>query len=226
MGSQQLSIFERIAAVAGVGEAAAVAGQDPARAGHGGAAPAPADRVYLERSAEISPCGRYRYELVRRWGAAPMVAFVMLNPSTADAIDDDPTIRRCEGFARAWGHGGLVVVNLFAWRATDPHELTLAHDRGEDVVGPETDARTLASIGRAAPTAGAPARDRDVSSVVAAWGNRGRFLDRDFAVQRMLAAAGVDLLAIRTTKAGAPEHPLYLPATLKPTPYAVPERSP
>ncbi len=81
------------------------------------------------RRADIDPSGRFRYSLTREWSAAnSRIAFVMLNPSTADHNQDDPTIRRCMGFARSWGFGALDVVNLFALRATDPRELSLATD--------------------------------------------------------------------------------------------------
>ena len=79
--------------------------------------------VDLCKSAVLSPCWTYRYELTRRWSSRPLVGWVMLNPSTADAEADDPTVRRCVRFANAWGYGGLVIRNLFALRATDPSEL-------------------------------------------------------------------------------------------------------
>ena len=80
-------------------------------------------RLPLERNAVISACGRYRYLLTRRVGPGTRaVTFIMLNPSTADATRDDPTIRRCIGFARSWGIGGVDVVNLFAFRATEPRD--------------------------------------------------------------------------------------------------------
>jgi hypothetical protein len=85
----------------------------------------------VERSAAVSRCGRCRWWLRRtdpRGGSGRVVAFLMLNPSTADAQRDDPTIRRCLGFARAWGYSVLEVRNLFAWRATDPRELLTAAD--------------------------------------------------------------------------------------------------
>src|SRR4051812_26865304 len=88
----------------------------------------------LEQNAVISACGRYRYLLTRQVGPGPRAAtFIMLNPSTADATKDDPTIRRCIGFARQWGCGRLSVLNLFAFRATDP----AAMKRADDPVGPE-----------------------------------------------------------------------------------------
>src|SRR5262245_13227298 len=112
--------------------------------------------LFQQSSAELSPCGRYRYALTRTWGdPKKVVCWVMLNPSTADADQDDPTIRRCLGFSRAWGAGGLVVVNLFALRATDPDQLRIA----ADPVGPDNDSHlSTAAFGRL---------------VVAAWGARG-----------------------------------------------------
>ena len=87
-------------------------------------------------AAVLSPCGAYRYLLTRRFGPGKKLAtFVMLNPSTADAERDDATIRKCVGFARSWGCAGLQVVNLFAFRATDPTDLRMA----DDPVGPEND---------------------------------------------------------------------------------------
>src|SRR4028119_2392792 len=88
------------------------------------------------RGAIFDPTRTYRYALWRTWDAArPPVAFVLLNPSTADARRDDPTIRRCANFARTWGFGGLEVVNLFAFRATHPTDLKCA----ADPVGPQND---------------------------------------------------------------------------------------
>jgi hypothetical protein len=110
----------------------------------------------LGMGAEFSDCGTYRYALWRTWNALqPGVLFVGLNPSTADATTDDPTIRRCIGFAKRWGYGGITMANVFAYRATDPREMTvLALERA---IGPENDAH-LASLAESA------------SFVVAAWG--------------------------------------------------------
>ena len=75
----------------------------------------------VERTAFISPCERYRHALGRHWdNDKGFVLFIMLNPSTADAQQDDPTIRRCMDFAKRWGFGGIEACNLFDWRATDP----------------------------------------------------------------------------------------------------------
>ena len=89
----------------------------------------------MKRSAEISECGKYRWWLRRRWADGPVVCFVMLNPSTADAEQDDPTIRRCIGFAQAWGCGALEVRNLFPFRATNPADMLKAAKAGVDIRG-------------------------------------------------------------------------------------------
>lgn len=144
----------------------------------------------MHRTARISPCGRYRYSLSRTWNRSlPVVLFVGLNPSTADDQIDDPTVRRCIGFAKSWGYGGLILVNLFAHRATNPSELTDA----ADPIGPENDYWITAEQARA---------DR----IVAAWGNHGSLFDRDKTVIDNLAGA----YCLGTTKLGCPRHPLYL----------------
>ncbi len=87
------------------------------------------DLLTCHKSATISGCGKYRYELRRVWDLKkPQVVWIMLNPSTADANQDDPTIRKVYGFSKRWGAGGFTVVNLFAYRATDPRELKTAED--------------------------------------------------------------------------------------------------
>jgi hypothetical protein len=155
----------------------------------------------------ISDDGLYRYALGRRWetsldgpGAA---VFVMLNPSTADAEQDDPTIRRCIGFAKALGCGGLHVVNLYAYRATKPADLWLA----ADPVGPDND-HILGETFRAAVT--------DMRPVIAAWGANAR-PDRVADVKRLARSCGLTLRALGITKDGAPRHPLYLRADSTPT---------
>ena len=137
------------------------------------------------RGATFSADRRYRYRLWRRWdGARPVVAFVMLNPSTADARRDDPTIRRCIGFAKSWGFGGMEVVNLFAYRTTDPGELR----RVTDPVGADNDRHIRRAIARA-------------DLVVLAWGARTRS-------RRLLSLPHARCLGL--TRAGQPRHPLYL----------------
>lgn len=154
----------------------------------------------MRKSAEISPCGKYRYHLQRIWEVgAPRVAFVMLNPSTADATEDDPTIRRCIGYAKAWGYGGLDVVNLYAYRATDPAELK----RVSSPIGPDNDETLLAVV-------------RQADKVICAWGGHGG--RRGEIVLRKLRQSGISPMCLETTKKGEPKHPLYLKADLNPVP--------
>src|SRR5262249_1429413 len=116
--------------------------------------------------AVISACGCFRYYLARRIAAGDRVAtFIMLNPSTADAFVDDPTVRKCQGFARRWGCSLLRVVNLFAVRATNPVAIKAA----ADPVGPDNKAWVNAALG-----ASVSGRDR-VNTVVCAWGVHGSF---------------------------------------------------
>ncbi len=160
-------------------------------------------------SAIISPCGMYRY-LLRRWvgeGQLGIVLFLMLNPSIGDALINDPTIRRCIAFARAWGFSALEVVNLFAYRATDPRDLKAAHGRGVDVVGPENDAHIEAAAKRA-------------DLVVVAWGAQPMALHRVEAACALVKRAGKQPHCISTTKKGQPNHPLMLEAILKPKAWA------
>lgn len=151
----------------------------------------------MRATATFSPCGAYRYTLARQWGNEPPAIFVMLNPSTADAATDDPTIRRCVGFARRWHLDGIVVVNLFALRATDPRAL---RDH-PDPVGPENDDRILAAL-----------EWYQSSPVVAAWGAHGGLYGRDRAMLGLIRDAVDRPLCLGTTRSGHPRHPLYLPA--------------
>jgi hypothetical protein len=150
--------------------------------------------------ATFSECRRWRYLLWRRWDRArPVANFLMLNPSTADEVELDPTCSRARDYAERWGYGALVVTNVFAWRATDPSALRAVRDP----VGPDNDRAIL----RAA---------REAAIIVCAWGNHGAHLGRADAVVRLLARARVRLHALRVNGSGAPAHPLYLPATLAP----------
>ena len=170
----------------------------------------------VRRSADVSPDGTYRYYLGRRWNADPAtraltLAFIMLNPSTADAEQDDPTIRKCVGFARRLGYDAISVFNLFAYRATDPADLKRAMRAGVDVVGPENDER-LGTLLRGRLAVG--------QGVVAAWGAHAP----DGRVRAVLAMPGSRALCtLGLTAKGVPRHPLmlgYEGATL--TPLAVP----
>jgi hypothetical protein len=159
----------------------------------------------------------YRYELRRRWAPGQLVCWVMLNPSTADASQDDPTIRRCSSFSRAWGYGGLMVVNLFAYRATKPAELKKRLAGGGShrlvrIVGGENHAYVTCAM-------------READLVVGAWGAG----LKPWATERaeLLRSQVVDgwvprlsnecppLMCLGRTKCGAPRHPLYVPAAQK-----------
>lgn len=162
----------------------------------------------------FSPCQRYRYVLWRRWiYARPVILFIGLNPSTADATVNDPTIRRCMGFAQSWGYGGIVVTNLFAYRATKPPQLRQAIAP----VGPDTDAwivQLCQCLTQPTPKHPVPAE-----KVVAIWGNGGAWQGRDRAVLDLLQPVLPRLHCLRVTKKGQPAHPLYLPKTAQLQPY-------
>ena len=154
---------------------------------------------YVSTSAAISPDGVYRYSLGRVWSlGGKIAAFVMLNPSTADADLDDPTIVRCTGFAQREGCDGLIVVNLYAYRATKPEDMWAAQDNGVDIVGPEND-KHIANALMLANGSGSP--------VIAAWGAHGK-PHRVYAVKSMPGMENAQALSF--TEAGAPGHPLYI----------------
>jgi len=164
-------------------------------------APSPEEWSELPAAGAVfDPGARYRYRLWRRWAPGHQVLFVMLNPSTADAERDDPTIRRCAGFARAWGFAGMTVVNLFALRATDPARLR----RARDPVGRDNDSHIAAAAAAA-------------DTVVVAWGIHGDLRARDRAVLALLAPHRPRCLGL--TCGGHPRHPLYLPARTRSRPF-------
>lgn len=152
----------------------------------------------MRRTAHID--GDYRYSLNRHWGedeaSTNILHLLMLNPSTADGLEDDPTIRRCIGFARGLGYDGLKVVNLFALRSTDPRGLR-PH---EDPIGPRNDEILTACMDFLGG-----------SYMVAAWGAEPFAVERARKVHEMAAARNVSLKTWKRTKDGHPWHPLYLP---------------
>lgn len=161
------------------------------------------------RGATFSPCSAYRYRLWRIWDQhLPLCAFVMLNPSTADAEQDDPTIRRCLGFARRWGYGGLFVVNLFAFRATKPIDLRAAvqpigQENDQHLHGTaKTCARIVVAWGTSCRWRGMPSRDRVV--LVTLRGPRPN---------------SEPIMCLGKTARGFPKHPIYVKGGTKPTPY-------
>ena len=162
----------------------------------------------MNKDALISDCGNYRYWLKRpcefEHPERGTALFVMLNPSTADADIDDPTIRRCRGFAKRWGCNGLVVANLYALRATSPKDLSAA----SDPIGPENNWRLRGIL-------------REYETVVCAWGANARKDRVDWFVKQL--APLNSLMCLGTTKSGAPRHPLYIKADQKLIPWAPPK---
>lgn len=167
----------------------------------------------IERKTIFSPDRKYRYTLWREFGGdflwsggnkmkEGFVQFIGLNPSTADETKDDPTIRRCIGFAKAWGYGALCMTNLFAFRATDPKDMM----KKENLADIDTQHHLLAC-------------GSEAGIVIAAWGVHGTFAARDLTVRGWLHDAGITLHHLGLTKDGHPKHPLYLPKTLTPIPF-------
>ncbi|MBS0988958.1 DUF1643 domain-containing protein [Acetobacter okinawensis] len=152
--------------------------------------------TFISKNAIISDCGLYRYSLSRQWGRGEAITFVMLNPSTADASMDDPTIRRCIGFAERLNASGIVVVNLCAFRAALPSDMFAARDP----VGPENHTAVLEAVDAA-------------NKVIAAWGNDGGRIIRSNPAAEMIAGAvknsGKAFSLGELTKQGHPWHPLY-----------------
>jgi len=149
------------------------------------------------RTARISDDGLYRYRLERVWDdALPSLGFVMLNPSTADALVDDPTIRRCIGFARREKAGGLIVCNLYAFRATNPADLWNARDP----YGPEND-EELVNLSYYAKLTGRP--------IVCGWGAHGGSWNKPIV---QLQKHSPQLVCLGRTKSKKPRHPLYVRA--------------
>ena len=158
----------------------------------------------LANGASFSADRKYRYHLWRSLGrGAGTVTFIMLNPSTADDVKDDPTIRRCLGFAKGWGYQRMDVVNLFAFRTPYPSVLKRASYIEAVGWGNDDVIQKVAS---------------EASLVIAAWGAHGSLHQRDDDVVAMLVSTG-KLHYLRFTKAKQPCHPLYLPRTLKPIPW-------
>lgn len=158
----------------------------------------------MEATATFSPDRVHRYTLWRDWaGLTPtgngFAMIIGLNPSTADETENDPTIRRCIGFAKAWGYDALCMTNIFAFRETDRDVMT----QQSEPIGPDND-QVLIDLSAKA------------SIVVAAWGTYGAHMGRGEQVRHLLP----NLHCLRLTKYGHPEHPLYLPGSLKPVLWA------
>lgn len=155
-------------------------------------------------TAVYSDCESYRYSLTRVWDDSKnTVMFVMLNPSKATEVQNDPTVERCERRARALGYGGFRVTNIFAWRETDPKELRAT----AEPVGPENDAAIIE---------GAAWADR----IIAGWGTHGEHMGRGPLVESMLRNTGKPLYHLGLSRGGHPRHPLYITYAQRPEPWA------
>lgn len=171
--------------------------------GRGGGEAVTTTDMLMDRGAELSECGHYRYSLWRIWDTSkPPVLFIGLNPSTADATTDDPTIRRCIRFASDWGAGGLMMGNLFAYRATAPDDMKAQ----SDPIGPDNNRHLLRLARRSHP-------------VVCAWGADGDWLERWMEVAKLLGRDDIHPWCLGLTKSGQPRHPLYIRADQKLQPY-------
>ncbi len=152
------------------------------------------EQKLIKKGAVIDKTGLYRYLLWREWEVnQPKLVFIMLNPSKADADIDDPTLRRCINFAKSWGCGSLVVVNLFAYRSASPLDLK----KVDDPVGKQNDRYLKKAI-------------RSADKVVVAWGNNGKLMQRDRLVLELLSKLKVQPHCLGITQAGYPRHPLYV----------------
>jgi len=152
-------------------------------------------------SARYSPCEIYRYTLQRVWEPEkPLVSFIGLNPSTATEVENDPTVRRCIGYALAWGYGGMRMLNAFGLRSTDPRGLKQI----DDPVGPEND-RWLRDM------------TKDVALTVACWGVHAEWNGRHQQILKLMRTANRTIHCLGVTLAGYPKHPLYLKSSLQPT---------
>lgn len=151
-----------------------------------------------ESTAVFSDCENYRYALQKIWNpVGQLLIFIMLNPSTATELVNDPTIERCERRARQWGFAGIQILNLFAFRATLPENMK----KQSDPVGPRNDAFIIEAI--------ESAKDGKCK-IVCGWGTHGVHLSRDKEIYLMFNRAGLDPSALKWTKDGHPQHPLYV----------------
>lgn len=161
-------------------------------------------------NALVSADQRYRYWLTREWDAAKWkVCFIGLNPSTADHAHNDPTIIKCIGFAQRWGFGGLLMLNLCAWRATEPRDMWAAHRECKDIIGGEENSLASLSAYIERTTAG---------RIVAAWG---KLPPKSSAQSRAIAVRDFwpKLECIKRNQDGSPAHPLFLPSYLTLSPW-------
>lgn len=145
----------------------------------------------------FSDCERYRYFLSRVWAGEDtppsMLPFLMLNPSTADEMKNDPTVERCQRRAESMGYGGFIVLNVFAYRSTDPKGLKII----DDPVGTENDAYIRDVLNQC-------------DKVICAWGNHGQHNKRSTAIHELLRDAEATPFILALNGSGEPKHPLYI----------------
>lgn len=160
----------------------------------------------IECGAAFSDCRLWRYRLWRIWDTSlPYALFIMMNPSIADEVQDDPTVHRCQKRVQFWKKhafnlpecGGVVVCNAFAWRETDSRKLPGLIKNGIDIVGPENDTHIMASAFGA-------------GVVVCGWGNPGNLLGRGQFLLTALKQGGIPVYALTQNQDGTPGHPLYI----------------
>lgn len=170
----------------------------------------------FSQSAMFSGDRVYRWKLWRRWEAGkPELVVIGLNPSTADETNDDPTVRRCMGFARTWGYGRLLMLNLFPFRAKSPQALAswyagplALHARLDSLT---ENARHIMDEGIRVQAAG--------GAILAAWGSHGALLGQCDNLSALMDSYGLRVACLGITQAGEPKHPLYLRADTKPIAY-------
>lgn len=157
--------------------------------------------LFEKRETVFSPCRKYRYRLRQIWNPAlPLLTFLMLNPSKADEVQNDPTVERCERRARNTKEcGGVEIINIFAYRATDPEDMKAQ----SDPIGPDNDKHILEAATNA-------------YQVIAAWGKHGQHLHRGKQVLSMLVTNGIKPYHLKINKDGFPAHPLYISYETKP----------
>ncbi len=150
----------------------------------------------MDKEAVLSTDKKYRYILKRIWDdKLQKVAIIGLNPSTADAKNDDPTIKRCIEFVKSWGYGGFYMLNLFAFRATNPKEIYKVNNP----VGEENEKHILEIISK-------------VEKVICAWGNEGEHLNQSKKILSLIETP----FCLKINLSGEPSHPFYLKSNLKP----------
>jgi len=157
------------------------------------------------RSAVFSPCRKWRYHLQHIWDKSePNLIWMMLNPSTADEVKNDPTVERCEQRARMWGFGGVEVYNIFSYRATDPSNMKAQ----ADPIGPDNDDWMIKF-----------AKKSHQTTAIIGWGEHGKHIGRGEEVLGIIARHKGQVHALKVNASGHPKHPLYIGYKQKAEPF-------